>query len=70
MNEKREIPRIDEDGGVVVPVEEDERLFAQHDENRVAQFRHFRQDEHGGPESGDLVAEDVAEFGRTKREID
>lgn len=55
---------------MVVPVEEDERLFAQDDEDGVAELGHLRQHEHGGPESGDLVTQDVAKFRRTKREID
>lgn len=38
-------PAVDEHGGVVVPVQEDELLFAQHDEDRVAQFRQFAHDE-------------------------
>ena len=29
------VPAVDEHGGVMVPVEEDERLLAQHDEERV-----------------------------------
>ncbi len=29
------VPAVDEDGGVVVPVEQDELLLAQHDEQRV-----------------------------------
>lgn len=31
-------PRVHEDGDVVVPVEEDQRLFAQHDEDGVAEL--------------------------------
>lgn len=32
-------PRIHQHGDVVVPVQEDQRLLAQHDENGVAEFR-------------------------------
>ena len=53
------IPRVDQNGGVMVPVEENERLLAQDDKQRVAQLGHFGQDEHGGPESGDFVIFDV-----------
>lgn len=44
----------------MIPVQEDEWLFAQHNENGVAQFRHFGQDEHGGPKSGHFVILDIA----------
>jgi len=54
------VPRVDEDGGVVVPMQEDERLFAQNDEDGVAQFWNFGQDEHGGPESRHFVLDDEA----------
>lgn len=43
----------------MVPVQKDERLLAQHDEQRVAQLGHFGQHEHGGPEAGHLVIFDV-----------
>jgi len=45
---------------VVVPMQEDERLFAQNDEDGVAQFWNFGQDEHGGPESRHFVLDDEA----------
>ncbi len=41
-------------------MQEDERLFAQNDEDGVAQFWNFGQDEHGGPESRHFVLDDEA----------
>lgn len=35
------VPGVDEHGGVVVPVQEDELLFAQDDEERVDEFDDF-----------------------------
>ncbi len=50
------VPAVDEHGGVVVPVEEDELLLAQHDEHRVDELGQLAHDEHVGPEAGDAVA--------------
>lgn len=48
-------PAVEEDGDVVVPVEEDEGLLPEDDEDGVAQFGELAQDEHPRPEAGDLV---------------
>ena len=53
------LPRVDQDGCMVVPVQKDERLFAQNDKNRIAQFGHFGQYEHSGPKSGYFVIFDI-----------
>ena len=49
------VPAVDEDRDVVVPVEEYQLLFPQHDEDGVSQLRNLRQDEHPGPEAADPV---------------
>lgn len=53
-------PGVEQHGDVVVPVQEDERLLAQHDEHRVAELRQLGQHEHPRPEAGDLVRFDEA----------
>lgn len=45
---------------MVVPVQEDERLLAQHDQHRVTQLRHLRQHEHCRPETRHFVLLDEA----------
>lgn len=44
------VPHVNHDADVMVPVQEDQRLFAQHDENRVAEFVHLRYNKHVRPE--------------------
>lgn len=54
-------PGVHEHGDVVVPVQEDERLFPQHYEDRVAQFGQFGEHEQPCPEPGHFVLLDEAE---------
>jgi hypothetical protein len=53
------LPTVNQDGGVVIPVEENERLLAQNDEHGVAQLGHFRQHKHGRPKARHFVIFDV-----------
>lgn len=46
------IPAKEKDGDVMVPVKEDERLLAQHDEDGVNQLWDFGKDEKHNPKSG------------------
>jgi len=46
------VPAVDQDGGVVVPVEEDELLFAQDYEQRVHQLGQLRHYKGKRPEAG------------------
>ena len=48
------------DTDVMIPVEEYQLLFPQHDEDGVAQLRNLREDEHPGPEATDPVLLDEA----------
>lgn len=48
-------PCVDQNGDVMVPVQKDERLFAQHNEQRVAQFGQFREHKQPGPEAAHFV---------------
>lgn len=48
-------PGVQQHGDVVVPVQEDERLLAQHNEHRVPELRQLRQHEHHRPEAGHFV---------------
>lgn len=43
----------------MIPMEEDERLFTQNDEDGVAQFWHFGQDKHGSPKARHFVIFDI-----------
>ena len=54
------VPAVDEDGDVVVPVEEDQLLLPQHDEDGVPQLGHLGQHEHPGPEPAHSVVLDEA----------
>ena len=54
------VPAVDEDRDVVIPVEEYQLLFPQHDEDGVAELRNLREDEHPGPEAADPVLLDEA----------
>lgn len=45
------VPGVQQHGDVVVPVQEDERLLAQHDEHGVAQLGQLGQHEHVRPEA-------------------
>jgi hypothetical protein len=42
------------------PVKKYERLFSEHYEHGIAQFRNLGEDEHGRPESRHAVRQDVA----------
>lgn len=53
-------PGVDQHRDVMIPVEEDQRLLAQHYEDRVAKFRQFRQHEQPCPEAGYAILLDVA----------
>jgi hypothetical protein len=44
-----------------LPVQEDERLLPENDEDGVAEFRNLRQDEEKRPEAGDAIVLDEAE---------
>lgn len=48
-------PRVQENGDVVVPVEEDQGLFPKHYEYGVAQLWKLTQNKHPRPESGHLI---------------
>ena len=54
------VPAVDEDGDVVVPVEEDQLLLPQHDEDGVPQLGHLGQHEHPRPEPAHSVVLDEA----------
>jgi hypothetical protein len=43
-----------------LPVQEDERLLPENDEDGVAEFRNLRQDEEKRPEAGDAIVLDEA----------
>ena len=49
------IPRVDENGRVVVPVEKDEILLARHNERRVDELRDFAVDEEHAPRARHAV---------------
>ena len=49
------VPHIDERGDVVVPVQENQLLFSQHNKQGVAQLVDFGDGEHEGPEAGGPV---------------
>lgn len=53
------IPGIDENSGVMIPMEKDKRLLAKYNEYGVTKFGHFGQDEHCGPESGHFIVLDI-----------
>lgn len=59
-------PRVHQHGDVMVPVQEDERLFSQHDEYGVAQFGKLGQHEQPRPEAGHRIVFDVAVGGKKK----
>ena len=54
------LPTVNQNSGVVVPMEKNERLFSQHDEHGVTKLGHFRQDKHGCPKPRYFVIFDVA----------
>lgn len=60
------VPGVEQNGDVVVPVQEDQRLLTQYDEHRVAELREFGQHEHPCPEAGHFVL--LNETGIEKRE--
>ena len=49
------VPAVDEHGGVMIPVEKDELLLAQHDEHGVDELGQLAHDEHEGPEARHAV---------------
>ena len=49
------VPHVDEHADVMVPVQEDEALLSEDDEDRVAQFVHLRHGEHVRPEADGAV---------------
>lgn len=53
-------PGVQQYGNVVIPVQEDQRLLAQHDEDRVTEFGYLRQHEHPRPEARYAVLLDKA----------
>lgn len=57
-------PGVHEHGDVVVPVQEDQRLFPQHNEERVAQLGQFGEHKQPCPEAGHFVLLDEAKGGR------
>lgn len=54
------VPGVEEYGHVMVPMEEDEGLFAEYDEHSVTQFRHLAQGEHPVPEASHTVVQETA----------
>lgn len=48
-------PRVEQHSNVVVPMQEDQGLFTQHYEDRVAQLGQLAQHEHPRPEAGHFV---------------
>lgn len=54
------IPGEDKNGDVMIPMQEDQILFAQHNEQSVTKFRDFGQSEHPSPETGDHTLFDIA----------
>jgi len=59
-------PRVQQHGDVMIPVQEDERLFAEHDEYRVTEFGQLGQHEQPRPEPRHRVILNVATGGKTK----
>lgn len=60
-------PRVDQHRDVMIPVQEDQRLFAQHYEYRIAQFGQFAQHKEPGPETAHAILFNVA-TGERERE--
>lgn len=56
------VPGVQENGHVMVPVEEDEGLFPQHDEHCVSQLWNFAQREHPVPETSHAVVQETARY--------
>lgn len=52
-------PRVQQHGDMMVPVQKDQRLFAEHDKYGVTQFGQFGQHEQPGPETGYRVVFNV-----------
>jgi len=61
-------PRVQQHGDVMIPVQEDERLLAEHDEYRVAELRQLGQHEQPRPEPGHGVILDVAAIGKEQKQ--
>jgi len=45
------VPHVDQGADVMVPMQEDQLLFTEHDEQRITKFIHFRYGEHKCPET-------------------
>ena len=46
------VPHVQQDSDVMVPVQENQRLFAQNDEDSIPELINFGQSEQTGPEAG------------------
>jgi len=53
------VPGVQEHGHVVVPVQEDERLLPEHDEDGVTELGNLRQREHPVPEASYAVVQET-----------
>lgn len=51
----RRVPTVDQHRGMMIPMQEYERLFAQHDEYRIAKLRQFAEHEQPRPAAGYAV---------------
>ena len=60
-------PGVEEDGDMVVPVQEDERLLPENDEDGVSQLGHLAQGEHPVPKSTHSVIQETAKTGTKTR---
>lgn len=56
-------PRVHQHSDVVVPVQEDQWLFSEHDENSIAQFRQLGKHEQPRPETAYTIMLDKAAMG-------
>ena len=63
-------PAVDEHRGVMIPVEKDELLFAQHDEQRVDELGHFAQHEQPRPAAEHAVCVLIVAYGMLDTLVD
>lgn len=56
-------PRVDQHRDVMIPVQKDQRLLAQHNEYRIAQFRQLAQHKQPGPEAAHAILLNVTAKG-------
>lgn len=54
------VPGVEQDGDVMIPVQEDQTLLTQDDEHRVPELRRFTQSEDERPELADRGAEEAS----------